>query len=180
MQKVKQLKGEYSFCRNIYTPQKYDKTDKNNKPFTIRKPFKKKFYLKRSKSRKHYLSKEHHVRKFNKNKEYINKLSSFTCGSTDHLVRDCTKRKNHHNKKFVLMDCDNEDLLHIDEYVSDTESIYSIISYVDPNELEEVESDNEENEFIDNILKSLRKYKDKQINDINKLDQIEAMLHHLG
>ena len=42
MQTVKQLKGEYSFCRNIYSPQRYDKNDKIDKPFTVRKPFKKK------------------------------------------------------------------------------------------------------------------------------------------
>ena len=62
----------------------------------------------------------------------------------------------------VLIDCISEDLLHIDEYVSDTESIYSIISYIDPNELEDLESDNEENDFIDNILESSRKYKDNE------------------
>ena len=80
----------------------------------------------------------------------------------------------------VLIDCVNEDLLHIDEYVSDAESIYSIISYIDPNELEDVESDNEENDFIDNILESSTKYEDMQINDINKLDQIEATFRDLG
>ena len=67
-------------------------------------------------------------------------------------MRDCTKLKNYHNKESVLIDCVNEDLLHIDEYVSDTESIYSIISYIDPNELEDIVSDTEEDEFVDNIL----------------------------
>ena len=148
MQIVKQLKGEYSFCRNIYTSQRYDKSNKNMKPYII-KPFKSNFFLKRSKSRKPYLSKDHHVRKFDKNRDYKNKLSCFTCGSTDHLVRDCIKRKNYHNKESVLIDCVNEDLLHIDEYLSDTESIYSIISYIDPNELEEIGIDNEENETPD-------------------------------
>ena len=95
------------------------------------------------------------------------------------MVKDSTKGKNYHNKESVLIDCVNEDLLHIDEYASDTESIYSIISYIDPNELEEIESDNEEDEFVDNILESSRKYRDKQIDDINKLDQIEAMLFQL-
>ena len=55
-----------------------------------------------------------------------------------------------------------------------------IISYIDPNELEERVSDNEENEFVDNILESSSKYRDKQIDDINKLNQIEAMLFQLG
>ena len=146
----------------------------------IRRPFKKKFYLKISKSRKPYLNKDHHVRKFDKNRDYKNKLSCFTCGSTDHLVRECTKRKNYHNKEFFLIECVKEDLLHIDEYISDTESIYSIISSIDPNELEDIVSDTEEDEFVDNILESSRKYRNKQIDDINKLDQIEAMLFQLG
>ena len=41
-------------------------------------------------------------------------------------------------------------------------------------------SDTEEDEFVDNILESSRKYRDKQIDDISKLDQIEAMLSQLG
>ena len=176
MQKVKQLKGEYSFCRNIYTPQRYDKNDKKMKP-QIRRPFKKKFYLKWSKSKKPYLNKDYYVRKFDKNRDYKNKLSCFSCGSTD---QDCTKRKNYHNKESVLIDCVNEDLLHIDEYVSDAESIYSIISYIDPNKLEDIVSDTKEDEFVDNILESFRKYRDKQIDYISKLDQIEAMLPQLG
>ena len=43
MQIVKQLKGEYSFCKNIYTPQRYDKDDKSKKFRTF---FNKKYYLK--------------------------------------------------------------------------------------------------------------------------------------
>ena len=35
--------------------------------------------------------------------------------------------------------------------IINTKSIYSIISYEDPNELEKVESDNEENECVNNI-----------------------------
>ena len=129
MQIVKQMKMEYSFYRNIYTPHRYNKNDKTDKPSTFRKPFKKKFYLKKRKCRKPYLNKDHHLRKFDKSREYKNKLTSITCGSTDHLVRDCIKRKHYHNKESILIDCVNEDLLHIDEYVSDTESIYSVISY---------------------------------------------------
>ena len=40
------MKREYSFCRNIYTPQRYDKNDKTDKPSKFRKSFIKKFYLK--------------------------------------------------------------------------------------------------------------------------------------
>ena len=41
-------------------------------------PLRKKYYLKRSMPRKPYLSKDKHVRKFDKNRDYKNKLSSFT------------------------------------------------------------------------------------------------------
>ena len=50
MQIGKQLKGKYSLRRNIYTAQRYDKNENDN-PRTFRRPFKKKYYLKRSKSR---------------------------------------------------------------------------------------------------------------------------------
>ena len=99
MQIVKQLKGEYSFCKTIYIPQRYDKNEqKKSKGF---KSFRKKYYLKRSTSWKPYLNKEKYVRKFDKNRDYKNKLSCLTCGSTDHLVKDCTKRKNYHNKESI-------------------------------------------------------------------------------
>ena len=127
-----------------------------------------------------YLSKDRHVRKFDRNRDYKNKLSCFTCGSTDYLVKDCTKRKNYHNKEAILIECVNEDLLHVDEYISDTESIYSIISYQDTKEIKETDSDIKNNEFIDNILESSRKYKDKQLVDIEKLNQIESTLPYLG
>ena len=45
------------------------------------------------------MSKERHVRKFDRNRDYKNKLSCCTCGSIDHLVKDYTKRKNYHNKE---------------------------------------------------------------------------------
>ena len=122
--------------------------------------------LKRSKSRKPYLSKDRHVRKFDKNRDYKNKLSCFTCGYADYLVKNCTKRKNYHNKKSILVEYVNEDLLYINEYVSDTKSIYSIISYQDSSEIEEIDSDSDNNEFIDSILESSRKYKDRQLDAI--------------
>ena len=85
---------------------------------------------------------------------------SSSCESTDYLVKDCTKRKNYHHKESILVEWVNEDLLYANEYVSDTESIYSIISYQDPNKIEEIDSDSDNNEFINNILESSRKYKD--------------------
>ena len=48
----------------------------------------------------------------------------------------------------------NEDLLHVDEYVSDTESIYSMISYQDPNDVRVSEQDSNDDQFIGEILES--------------------------
>ena len=67
----------------------------------------------------------------------------------------------------------------MDEYVSDTESVYSIINYEDPNETEEVDSDLEDDDLINNLLKFCRKYKSKQLDDIEKLNQIASMLTYL-
>ena len=69
------------------------------------------------------------------------------------------KGKNYYNKESILVDC-------VDEYVSDTESIYSIISYQDPNDIEEIETNSNNTEFIDSILESSKKYRDKQIDNI--------------
>ena len=58
------------------------------------------------------------------------------------------KRKNYHNKEPILVDCANEDLLHIDENVSDTESIYSITRYQDLADIETNDTDSEDNALI--------------------------------
>ena len=60
---------------------------------------------------------------------HIMLVSPIRSQHTEHLVKDCTKRKNYHNKGSILVECVNKDLLHVDEHVSDTESINSIISY---------------------------------------------------
>ena len=88
-------------------------------------------------------------------------MSCFTWGSTDNLVKDYTKRKNYHNKKSILIDCVNADHLHVDEYVSDTESIYSIISYQNPNDLQVSDQDSDDDQFIGEILESSKKHKDR-------------------
>ena len=78
-----------------------------------------------------------------------------------------------------MIDCVNEDLLHVDEYVSDTESIYSIISYQDPNDIQVSDQDSDDDQFIGEILESSKKHKDRQIEDIEKLEQVESMLAYL-
>lgn len=57
----------------------------------------------------------------------------------------------------MLIDCVNEDLLQVDEYVSDTKSIYSIVSYLDLDELKEDSSDEEKCEFMEGMLESIKK-----------------------
>ena len=43
-----------------------------------------------------------------------------------------------------------------------------------------IDSDSNNNELKNNVLESSRKYKDKQLDDIEKLDQIESILTYLG
>ena len=73
----------------------------------------------------------------------------------------------------------NEDLLHVDEYVSDTESIYSMISYQDPNDVRVSEQDSNDDQFIGEILESSKRHRNRQIDDIEKLEQVESMLAFL-
>lgn len=78
-----------------------------------------------------------------------------------------------------MIDCVCEDLLHVDEYVSDIKNIYIIISYVESSEIKEIDSDLEDNEFVGEILELNRKYRDWQNSDLDQLDQIESMLAYL-
>ena len=67
----------------------------------------------------------------------------------------------------------------MDEYVSDTESIYSIISYQDPNDIQVSDQDSDDDQFIGEILEFSKKHKDRQIEDIEKIEQVESMLAYL-
>ena len=78
------------------------------------------------------------------------------------------------------MDCVDEDFLYVDEYVNDTKSIHNIISYQDPNDIQLSYQDSEDDQFIGGILESSKRYKDRQIDDIEKLEQVESMLTFLG
>ena len=62
----------------------------------------------------------------------------------------CPKRQNSYDRKSVLVDCVQEDLLFVDEDMSGTESIYSIITIEDQH-LEHFSSD-EENDFIGSFI----------------------------
>ena len=130
LQIQKQLKQtDYKFCSEIYTPQTYGSNNKRKNNYKkYKKINQKKYFLRKSNKRKPYLDEKRHVRKFKPERNYKNKLSCFVCNSTDHLARTCPKRQNNHEKNSILIECVNEDLIPVDENISDNESIYSIIS----------------------------------------------------
>ncbi|WMV29160.1 hypothetical protein MTR67_022545, partial [Solanum verrucosum] len=155
----KQLKqNEMSFCKNVmYTTQSYDKgQNKPKKRYKKYKPYynqqyNKKYYLRKSSARKPYLNKDRHVRKYRNDKNYKNKLECFTCGSIEHLANVCPKRNNSRTRNSQLIEDFQETLINVDEYMSDNESIYSIVSV----EIEETtrsdESDSANEELINEI-----------------------------
>ncbi|WMV43464.1 hypothetical protein MTR67_036849, partial [Solanum verrucosum] len=155
----KQLKqNEMSFCKNVmYTTQSYDKGQnkpkkryKKYKPY-YNKQYNKKYYLRKSSARKPYLNKDRHVRKYRNDRNYKNKLECFTCGSIEHLANVCPKRNNSRTRNSQLIEDFQETLINVDEYMSDNESIYSIVSV----EIEETtrsdESDSANEELINEI-----------------------------
>lgn len=75
------------------------------------------------------------------------------------------------------MDCVNEDLLHIDEYVSDTESIYSIIS-VDEIHGEVDDLDTKENEFSNSLIEQSSRLKG-HLASSEKLEKYHHILEEL-
>ena len=118
----KQLKGEQSFCRNIFTVQNYEKEQRQKPKYNKRYRNNKRYYLRRSNARKPHLLKDKHVRKFNPTRRYVNKLNCYACGEPNHLATNCPKRKNLYNRQSQLIEIVNEDLVEVDNYMSDTES----------------------------------------------------------
>ena len=90
------------------------------------KPYKK--YNKRSTRRKPYLDPSIYVRKYNPKRIYRNKLKCYACGEPDHLSSNCPRKKNLYNTRSMLLECTNEELVKIDEEISYTKMIYSIVS----------------------------------------------------
>lgn len=173
----RQLKGENSYCKNIYTPQNYGSTNKEkNRPKKYKKyPNRERYFLRKSNARKPYLNKDKHVRRFNKQRDYKSKLSCYTCGSTNHLARECNKRHNIHNKQSILVNCVNEDLIEVDEYIGDTESIYSIVS-IENEMCQDTSSEEEENGITTSMLEFNRKCKESYE---EKIGELEGMLENL-
>lgn len=110
----KQIKGGYNFCKNIYTAQQYETPERKLKKKCScigrtckgtckTKPYKssfkkKKHFIRKSMARKPYLSRDKHVRKFDKNQEYKEKITCYLYGQVGHIATNCPKRINMHNK----------------------------------------------------------------------------------
>jgi len=142
--------GKTDFCKNIYTTQSYDQGKpqrKYRKPYQSRQEYKpkKKYYLRKSTARKPYLNKDRHVRKHNNNRIYKNRLACFTCGSEEHLAYTCPRKNNSKTRNAQLIEDFQETLVNVDEYMSDNESIYSVI-IIDAIEGERQDSSDSEGE----------------------------------
>ena len=140
IQTQRQLKkSQYRFCKNIFTTQTYgmeeNRKEKKYKPY-------KRYFLKRSTRRKLYLDPNRHVRKYNPKRIYKNKLKCYVCEESDHLSTNCPRKKNLYNTRSMLLECTNEELVEIDEEISDTETIYSIVSIKEGKE--NTDSENED------------------------------------
>lgn len=77
-----------------------------------------------------------------------------------------------HDKFSTLIECTKENLIHVDKEVSDTESIYSIMSYEEIDSDIEQYSDDESYEFSNNMIENSKKY----LGQMDQLDDIEEML----
>ena len=98
------------------------------------------------------MNRDRHVRKYRTDRNYKNKLECFTCRSIKHLANTCPKRYNAKTRNAQLVEEFNEALLKVDEYMSDNESIYSIVSIdIDEGNKEEDSSNSEGEELIDEI-----------------------------
>lgn len=144
-------KAEYQFCREFYTPQTYgqDCNGSCSKPKRKQKDHhtgpkvyfgknppsgKKQYFLRKSRSKKPYLDQNKHVTRYRTDRQYNRNIVCFICGRPGHTARNCPNRINIDNKATQLVDNTNMDLIQIDEKISDTESIYSIVSIDLPDE----------------------------------------------
>lgn len=126
LQIQKQLKKtDYKFCKDIFTPQTYGASSSGKKTYNkkdrkYKRPQpRKRYFLKKSNKRKPYLDEKRHVRKFKPDRTYKNKFSCYVCNNNEHLPKICPKRINNYDKKSTLVECTNEDLIQLDEYISD-------------------------------------------------------------
>ena len=142
-------------------PQTYRIEEDKKRKYKPDKKFNKKYYLKRSIRRKPYLDPNKHVRKYNPRRIYKNKLRLYACGELDHLSNICPRKKNLYDTRSLLLECTNEELVEVDEDISDIETIYSIVSVKDGKENSESENEDLDieldlfiTEFMDQVIDS--------------------------
>ena len=175
----KQLKSaDYKFCKEIiYTPQHYGEQKINKR--RPKRQGNKRYFIKKSFAKKPYLNKERHVRRYNDKRIYKNKLNCYSCGSEDHLATTCPSRINSKQKNSLLVNEINQDLIEIDEYVSDTESIYSIVSINLTNKADSSDSDDDLS-FIDNMAsKNLEEFRIREQFQIDGNYMNTEECHHI-
>ena len=71
----------------------------------------------------------------------MNKLKCYARGEPDHLSTNCPRKKNLYNTRSMLLECTNEELVEIDEEISDTKTIYIIVSIKEGKENEDSENE---------------------------------------
>lgn len=127
---------KYSHCSTMFVPQQFEKSTQPKKK-QFRKHLipqypsgKKKYSLRKSKAKCHFLNKEKHVRKYSKNKIYSGNLTCFASKKSGHLQQTVHSKNNlmRDNKNVILVETTQEDLLEVTADISDNESVYSIIS----------------------------------------------------
>ena len=82
----------------------------------------------------------------------MKRLNCYVCSSNEHLAKTCPKRINNFDRKSTLIECVNEDLITVDEYISDSESIYSIIT-IEETDLEKRKDSDSDSELVNEFTK---------------------------
>ena len=99
--------------------------------------------------RKPYLDPNRHVGKYNPKRIYKNKLKCYAYGEPDHLSSNCPRKKNLYNTRSMLLERTNEELVEINEEISDTKTIYSIVSIKEGKENSDSENEDIINELVE-------------------------------
>lgn len=93
------------------------------------------YYLRKSTTKKSYLNKEKHMKRFKPKKIYSNTITCFACNELGHLSSACPNRKNLYTKESTIVGCTNLNLIEVQSDISDTSLVYSIISMDDMEEI---------------------------------------------
>lgn len=180
----RQMKSDYKFCDNIYTAQQYGtskescsckkpkktqkqisykRRDDKFKRISSNKQYKKKPFIRKFSAKKPFLDKNIHVRRYYSQRTYKDAITCYTCGELGHLSTNCPNKHNIHNKQSKLINNINMDLIEITDNISDTETIYSIISEEVLTSDEEIDDNRfEPEDMVEAIMSSKSLNLDKQ------------------